>query len=252
MKKTQLVAIARTYGCASLLGVDNAKTVKGEELGYLTGILYLMPTDALCPSSRIAGCREACLVTAGRAAFTPGIGAARAGRTAFWEADQANFMRLLVLEITALVKRAIKEGKLACVRLNGTSDIDWSRVICPDTGLTLFELFPDCQFYDYTKQPSIIRKAQAVANWNVTASYSGANAHYADQITAAARQYGANLSVVFSGPLPETFLGLQVINGDEHDLRFLDPKHCVVGLKAKGQAKRDTSGFVIIQTVSIG
>jgi hypothetical protein len=54
-----------------------------------------------------------------------------------------------------------------------------------------------------------------------------------------------NAAVVFQ-TLPDTFLGLQVINGDEHDLRHLDPKGVIVGLLPKGRkAKRDTSGFVV-------
>ena len=45
-------------------------------------------------------------------------------------------------------------------------------------------------------------------------------------------------------PMPEIYEGLSVFNGDDSDLRFLDPKGVVVGLYAKGKAKKDTSGFV--------
>ena len=48
-----------------------------------------------------------------------------------------------------------------------------------------------------------------------------------------------------SEPLPETFKGLEVIDGDTHDMRFLDEPNKVVGLRAKGKAKTDDSGFVI-------
>jgi len=44
--------------------------------------------------------------------------------------------------------------------------------------------------------------------------------------------------------MPETYEGTPVFNGDDSDLRFLDPKGVVVGLYAKGKAKKDTSGFV--------
>jgi hypothetical protein len=50
---------------------------------------------------------------------------------------------------------------------------------------------------------------------------------------------------VFRGEKPKTFLGLKVIDGDTHDMRFLDEDNVVVGLKAKGKAKTDYSGFVI-------
>jgi hypothetical protein len=55
---------------------------------------------------------------------------------------------------------------------------------------------------------------------------------------------GMNVAAVFH-KVPETYLGRTVINGDETDLRFLDPKGVIVGLKAKGKAKKDTTGFVV-------
>jgi len=245
MTKKELVNIARQYGCASLLGVDtNAKTVKGQKQRYLTGILYMMPDDKLCPMSIKAGCREACLVSAGRAAFTPGIGQVRAARTRFFHQDREHFMALLLTEIRALVRKAQRKGMTPAVRLNGTSDVNWANVTYQ--GLSVFEHFPEVQFYDYTKSPSIVRAAAGESNWTVTASYSEASVQYAMLIKAAADKYGANLAVVFrDGNLPETFMGRPVINGDETDLRFLDKQGVIVGLKAKGQAKKDKTGFVV-------
>ena len=243
--KKSLVDTARIHGCASLLSVNSdSKTIKGVKEGFLTGVMYMMPDDQLCPMSELAGCREACLVTAGRAAFTPGIGQARAGRTAFFRKDRDAFMELLFREITGLVNKAAKQGLTPAIRPNGTSDINWSNVI--HNGQTIFEAFPTVQFYDYTKSPSIIRAAAGESNWSVTASYSGASQKYAMLIKAAADKYGSNLAVVFrSADLPDTFMGKTVVNGDKNDLRFLDDANVVVGLKAKGQAKSDTSGFVV-------
>ena len=57
---------------------------------------------------------------------------------------------------------------------------------------------------------------------------------------------GINVAVVFrNAELPDKWLGIKVINGDKHDLRFKDAKGCIVGLKAKGKAKKDKSGFVV-------
>lgn len=245
MTKKALVEIAKEYGCASLLSVNSdSKTTKGVKKGYLTGVMYMMPDDVLCPVAKLAGCREACLVSAGRAAFTPGIGAARAGRTRFFFGNREAFMSLLIIEIKALVRKAEKTGMVPAVRLNGTSDVNWANVV--HDGKTIFEHFPGVQFYDYTKSPAIIRAAAGEDNWHVTASYSEANVKYSSMITAAADKYGSNIAVVFRDKhMPETFLGRKVINGDETDLRFLDDENVVVGLKAKGQAKRDTSGFVV-------
>jgi hypothetical protein len=61
-----------------------------------------------------------------------------------------------------------------------------------------------------------------------------------------------NVAVVFgvpkSKPLPVAYLNREVFNGDDSDLRFLDPKGVVVGLYAKGKAKKDTTGFVKFPT----
>lgn len=245
MTKKALVEVAKSYGCASLLSVNSdSKTIKGTKKGYLTGVMYLMPDDVLCPVAKLAGCREACLVSAGRAAFTPGIGAARAGRTRFYFGNREAFMALLITEISALIRKAEKAGMVPAVRLNGTSDINWANVI--HDGKTIFDHFPMVQFYDYSKTPAIIRASAGVDNWHVTASYSAASAKYSGMITAAADKHDVNIAVVFRDKvLPATFLGRTVVNGDETDLRFLDDAGVVVGLKAKGQAKRDNSGFVV-------
>lgn len=224
--------------------VEQGYVTTDEKLGYMTGILYMMPNDSLCPMAASAGCREACLVSAGRAAFTQSIGAARKGRTDFFEQDRVNFMALLVLEIQGVVRKAEKNGMQPAIRLNGTSDIDWTNVPV-DGAANIFELFPNVQFYDYTKRPNIVRKAAAIANWHVTASFSASSVKYASQIMHAVNMHDANLAVVFTNGLPETFMGRPVVDGDNSDLRFLDPAKVVVGLKAKGQAKKDKSGFVV-------
>jgi len=241
-----LIEIAAGHGCSSLLSIEaDAKTSKGEKLGITTGILYMMPDDQLCPVAKAAGCREACLVSAGRAAFTPGIGKSRAGRTQFYHQDREKFMELLVEhEIPRVIKAAEAKGNKPAVRLNGTSDINWSKVTYK--GLTVFEHYPNVMFYDYTKSPAILRSAASVDNWQVTASYSEASIKYARMITKAADESAANLAVVFrTKELPETFLGRPVIDGDESDVRFMDPRGVIVGLKAKGSAKKDDSGFVV-------
>jgi len=106
------------------------------------------------------------------------------------------------------------------------------------------EQFPEIQFYDYTK---IVKRAYAKLpdNYHLTLSYSEADMEYADSVYQAVLDTGINMAVVFRDKLPKTFRGLRVIDGDKDDLRFLDPKGVVVGLKAKGAAKRDKSGFVI-------
>lgn len=226
----------------SLLSVGaDAKTVKGESFGWLTAILYLAPAREagrgnVCPNAS-AGCLASCLYSAGRGAFS-NVQSARVRKTRLFFDDFAEFKRQLFADIGAFVATCERNGKRACVRLNGTSDISWER-------LGVFEEFPSVQFYDYTKSP--IRALQAAAgsiapNYHLTFSRSEANEAQALDVLRA----GGNVAVVFaSAALPSSWQGFPVVNGDESDLRFLDARNVVVGLKAKGDAKRDTSGFVV-------
>ena len=222
----------------SLLAFGNdSKTVKGEKQGVLTGILYLIPDDKLCPMSATAGCREPCLVAAGRGRMT-NVKAGRLRKTRLFYADPVAFVDQLAKEIALAQKRAAKRGMDLAIRLNGTSDIAWENYKGSD-GLSLMEAFPTVQFYDYTKLPT--RKVPK--NYHLTVSYSGVNSKYAAKVSKSRH----NIAVVFRDQksIPDMFLGRKVINGDATDLRFTDPKGVIVGLYAKGPAKRDCSGFVV-------
>lgn len=218
----------------------NAKTAKSDKLGeYLTAILYLLPDLELCPMSERAGCAATCLNTAGRGAFS-NVQEARRRKSQAFKANPIAFVDQLKLDIYEHIRYCERRGKKPAVRLNGTSDIDWSKIKGSD-GNTVFSCFPSVVFYDYTK----MIKRKPLDNYHLTVSYSEANAKYASMVAASDK----NIAVVFRDRLPKTFLGRKVINGDKHDLRFLDPDNVVVGLLAKGSAKRDTSGFVIASSV---
>src|SRR6266704_2364508 len=223
-----------------LLSVENAKTIKGEKLGYLTGILYLAPAQEsgvmnTCPMSS-AGCRADCLFTAGRAAIFPAVISARIRKTRWLHSDRAGFMAQLEKDITALVRRARREKLRPAVRVNGTSDLSWM-------AHSMAAKFPEVQFYDYTKLPRPWQRERD--NYHLTFSLSETN--HADAI--AALQHNINVAVVFTtkkgSPLPDKWEGFPVIDGDEHDLRFLYRHRmpAVVGLRAKGRAKKDVHGF---------
>lgn len=227
----------------TLLSIDtNAKTVKGQSKGYLTGILYLAPytvangKDNLCPNAENAGCSEACLYSAGRGKFN-NVQQSRINKTNLWLNDKETFFNILIKDINKLIKKADKLGLVPCVRLNGTSDIVWQKELF--NGLTIFEYFPDLQFYDYTKIPQKVE----FDNYHLTFSYSQASSKYQSSIEKAYR-LGMSFAVVFFNKFPNIFLGREVINGDENDLRFLDKPKTVIALKAKGSARKDSSGFV--------
>ena len=220
-----------------LLNIDNnAKTVKGQKEGYLTGVLYLAPSKTsgieVCAHSTI-GCRKACLNTAGRGAMNV-VQLARKRKTVQLFNEREGFISLLKRDISKLLVKASKRGLTPAVRLNGTSDLPWWK---PEFG-EVPQSFPEVQFYDYTKNRYSLITA-IPENYHITFSETEKNVKAAKW----ALDLGFNVATVFR-ELPDTHLGHPVINGDENDLRFLDPEGVIVGLKAKGRAKRDHVGFV--------
>ena len=234
-----------------LLGLDtNAKTIKGEKYGIKTAILYLVPANGagpnLCPMAGKAGCREACLFTAGRGAMS-NVMLSRLRKTLYFNQHREAFMLQLHREIAALQRRAKREGWKLVIRLNGTSDIRFESI--PVAGKrNIFEAFPRVQFYDYTKIPN---RRDIPRNYDLTFSYSGAP-EYAPYVSRAIES-GQRIAVVFRNRAivesmlanGESFMGLPVVDGDDSDIRHRDPKGAIVALYAKGKAKRDTSGFVV-------
>jgi hypothetical protein len=156
------------------------------------------------------------------------------------------FFEQLVREIKNAIKLSAKQGMTPVFRLNGTSDLAWEKYEVAD-GKNIFQMFPQVQFYDYTK--ILGRKVAHIPNYHLT--FSAADGNDADVLKAIAQ--GMNVATVFglkkTEPMPETYNGRVVFNGDESDLRFLDPRGVVVGLYAKGRAKKDTSGFVKYPTI---
>ena len=224
----------------TLLTVDSdSKTPKGKRYGYLTGVLYLAPASLsgknLCPGSS-AGCRAACLYSAGRARIFQSINEARLKRSKLFLENREAFMVQLMGEISKLEVSARKKGLKPAVRLGGTSDIDWTTIQI--FGKTVFEHFPKVRFYDYSK---VARRfwANRFKNYHLTFSLSENNEKSARNLL----DSGFNVAVVFHKK-PKTFMGKRVIDGDLHDLRFLDKKGVIVGLKAKGKARKDTTNFV--------
>ena len=231
----------------SLLTVGNPKLLKGEKKGYLSSVLHFAPADLsgkeVCPK-RTKGCTDACLNTAGRGGIfkkgesTNVIQLARIRKTKYFFENRQDFLNELTVEIIKTVKKAEKQNLIPVFRLNGTSDLSWEKYEVV-TGKNIFQMFPEVQFYDYTKVNN--RKVSHIPNYHLTFSKADGN----DMDIRIAAKNGMNVAVVFRKELPETYIGKQVVNGDDTDLRFLDPKGVIIGLKAKGRAKKDTTGFVV-------
>jgi len=218
-----------------LLSTANPKIQKGTKMGYLSFILHLAPADLsgkeTCPK-RTAGCTAACLNTAGRGGMfkkgenTNMIQKARIRKTNYFFENRDAFMADLEADITKAIKFAAKQGLTPVFRLNGTSDLSWEKY-------GIIEKFPTVQFYDYTKV--LGRKVAHLPNYHLTFSKADGN----DADVAKALAQGLSVVAVYDE------IPAGVPSADETDLRFLDPKGVMLGLKAKGRAKKDYSGFVI-------
>lgn len=225
-----------------LLSRSNTKTVKGEKLGFLTYILHLAPNTLsgyqVCPRAS-PGCINCCINLTGLGVFST-VQKARLRKTKLFFEDRKFFLSLLVRDIQAAQKLALREKKILCLRLNGTSDIKWEKVpvrIDGQSYQSIVHAFPAIQFYDYTKHVGRF----VPENYVLTFSLSEIN-----QADAKLALYnGLNVAVVFRDRMPKTYWGLPVFNGELNDLRFLDPRpRHIIGLRAKGRAQRDSTGFV--------
>ena len=242
-----------------LLSTGNPKVLKGLKQGYNTYILHLAPADLsgyqTCPKAT-AGCKAACLNTAGRGGLfkkgenTNTIQQARIRKTKMFFENRTEFMTDLVKDIELAIKQSAKLNLIPVFRLNGTSDLSFEKYEVVRNGVlyrNIFDAFADIQFYDYTKV--LGRKVKDIKNYQLTFSAADGN----DRDVESAMYNGMNVAVVFgikkTEPMPEYYNGVQVFNGDESDLRFLDPKNVVIGLYAKGKAKKDTTGFVKYPTI---
>ena len=229
-----------------LLNQGNAKTLKGEVLGYRTFGLHLSPSDKsgfnVCKWAS-KGCRSACLDTAGRGCMS-NVQTSRINKTKRFFKNKFVFMSDIRVEICKAIISAAKKQMIPCFRLNLTSDIPWEN-IRKGSKTNVIEEFQNVNFYDYTKGFYRMRAwldGKMPDNYHLTFSRSEETS---DNKMKTILELGGNVAVVFRGSLPKKYLGYKVIDGDKNDLRFKDPKGVIVGLVEKGLAKKDETGFVV-------
>lgn len=228
-------------------GNTNAKTTKN---ALNTFILYLLPWKYnvkgvnLCARASV-GCSLGCLVFAGRGVFD-NVKKARLFKTHFYLTARASFLGLLAKEIKTKIKTGIKRGEITAFRLNGTSDIDLVHLLKKYEGLNIEDYKDTAVFYDYTAILGKALKYKNHPNYHITFSRKEDN----EQEVIKALKEGINVSVVFNGFLPLTYHGFKVVDGDKTDIEMMKYKGVVLGLQAKGSAKKDKSGFVLSQYVS--
>jgi hypothetical protein len=242
-------------------GSSNLKTLKSDKYKdgiYSTMLLHLAPSKIsgynVCPKSS-EGCRKICLNMAGQGGcviagklHTLHLHVARSGRTTLLKTNKSLFFKKMKNEIDGFLIKCEIKGSIPCIRLNGTSDLNWAKIKDPKTNKNLMDLYPEIQFYDYTKDINQLKNAPK--NYNFTFSHSENN--YNDVLKAIA--LGFNIAVPFDKKigLPEIYFGLPVFNADETDLRFLDNELAKIktpiisGLLEKGYlALRDKTGFIV-------
>jgi hypothetical protein len=238
----------------SLLTTSNPKTQKGVKYGWLSAIMHLAPSHSaglgnMCPDAS-PQCIRFCLNKAGRGGIfkkgekTNAVQEARKFRTHRFVNDP-QFSLDLDKEINSHANKASRLGLKPCVRLNGTSDIDWIKATAFNG--SLFGKWAGVQFYDYTKSFSrmmeFLTTPDYPKNYHLTFSRSELNDYECDTVL----NHGGNVAVVFDS-VPSYFRGRPVYNGDDSDLRFMDPQFLQgvwIGLKAKGKLARETSAFKV-------
>ena len=221
------------------LTLSNSKILKGFQKGFITYGLHLAPSTLsgrnVCPNAS-PGCAAACLNTAGRGMMNM-VQEARINKTNKFFDNKYEFVLQLVKDIQAGIRFATRKQMNVCFRLNLTSDIRWERH-------GIMQEFSKYQFYDYTKSKK--RMEQFLSrdmphNYHLT--FSRDETTDTDFIKEVIKK-GGNVAVVFD-EIPNSWEGMPVVSGDDHDLRFTDPHGKIIGLVAKGKAKHDDSGFVV-------
>jgi hypothetical protein len=252
MKFTTKIDAKRKTGFNYLGSVNKtAKHVKAYKYNELTYALYLAPAKMsgfeVCPM-RTKECTALCLNESGMNKGMGGdkINKSRIEKTKLFFNDREFFMEWLIWEIAQAKEKARKNGYQFSVRLNNTSDISpemfWINI--EGKKKNILEIFPDVQFYEYSKVPKYYKLTKKYSNYHLTFSYSGLN----EKDCLKMLDLGINVAVVFKDKLPETFWGKRVINGDLFDMRYRDDLGgVIIGLKFKSvrtQPDKD-SKFVI-------
>ena len=228
---------------------SSAKIIKNEKFNELTYIIYLAPANLsgyeVCPM-RTEECTKGCLHESGHNKIDVKknrINNARITKTHLFFQQREFFMDWVYAEIKRYKKQADKRSMKFSIRLNGTSDIE--PTLFRVKGKTLFELFPDVTFYDYTKVPKRMMLSFKYPNYDLTFSYSGHNWEASKQMLDNGL---GRVAMVFDKSIPETYEGYKVVDGDNSDLRHYDDWGVIVGLKFKKvREKIDTynSKFII-------
>jgi len=248
---SSLAQAKKDSGFTYLGKVNNgSKHYKAFKYGELVYTIYLSPGNMsgyeVC-AGRTAECTALCLNESGHNrmdAKRNHINRSRIGKTQMFFENHEFFSRWVIRDINAGIAKAKKMGFKFSVRINNTSDISPELIYIKENGIkkNILELFPDIQFYDYTKVQGRLRLMNKYDNYDLTYSYNGSNMETCMQLL----KSGIKVAMVFE-KVPTEFNGFKVINGDLYDMRYKDEPGTIIGLKFKKvRSKPDaTNTFVI-------
>lgn len=237
---TNVSQAKKATGLSYIGGVSiSQKHAKAETYNEHTYTIYLAPANSsgfeVCPG-RTAECTRLCLNMSGRnkiGSYTADnkIEKARIKKTQLLHENREFFVNWVIEEIKTAKAKAEALGFRFSVRLNNTSDISPEMFYVRKNGvkMNLLQIFPDVQFYDYTKVASRVSLVKKYPNYDLTYSFSGVNLDTCLEML----KNNIRVAMVFAPKLPETYLGYTVENGDLFDMRYLQPKNIIVGLKFK-------------------
>lgn len=235
----------KELGISYLGGCNSPKLEKSLKQNVMTYGVYFAPHTVsgynVCPQS--SNCCKYCLHGSGRnklelLSHKEGgpITKSRIKKTKLFFEDKETFMQLLIHEIIQAKKKAEAAGMKFAIRLNCTSDIDLEQFTLG--GKNILQLFPDTQFYNYTKVLEHIRLSEKYGNYDITYSFSGENWDECEVLL----KKGYRVAVVFEDILPAEFRGYPVIDANEYNARFLDDGGIICGLTYKRGANDYATG----------
>lgn len=243
--------MAQTQISKALWSVESAKAVKAQEYGYLNAIHYMSPHEIagvgnLCPWAT-PSCKRICLgYHSGQASMVANsadtnsknnVRRSRDTKARQYMLERRRYMAEVVRQAARVIRKASEKGFLAALRFNGSTDLVGEAV-------NLAHTFPTVKVNEYTKSFKFaMANALGEHPSNLRVCFSRTEENEDDAIKIL--ENGGLVSVVFAKTLPRTWGGFPVVDGDRHDLLHLWPRGVVIGLKAKGSARGDTSGFVV-------
>jgi hypothetical protein len=247
---TTLAAAKRLTGFTYLGGTTKSvKHRKAKKYGVMTYSLYLAPAKTsgyeVCPG-RTKECTELCLNESGMNTMVRDdkgemINDCRIAKTKLFFEHREFFMKWMIFEINSGITKAKKIGFDFSIRINNTSDISPEEFQL--NGVNLLEMYPQIQFYDYTKVANRIELMNKYPNYDITFSYTGYNLTECQKMLL----NKIRVAVVFK-LVPETFMGYKVVDGDKYDMRYKDNETVIIGLKYKRvRTKLNTNFKFVVQ-----